>query len=129
VVATTAEETHRPQRDLPVGILGALGICTLLYVAVSLVITGIQPYTEIDPDDAAPWSAAFAEAGKDGYGDIIALGALVGLVVVVNDPAARPDPRRVRLGPRRVVGRGLEPAPVPGQEAAIETGLGSGRPS
>ena len=83
IVATTAEETKRPQRDLPLGILGSLAITTLLYVAVSLVITGMRSYTKIDPKDAAPLSSAFAAVGKPGYGDIIALGALIGLVVVV----------------------------------------------
>lgn len=83
VVATTAEETRRPQRDLPLGILGALTICTILYMAVAFVITGMQSYTEIDPNDAAPLSTAFSNAGRDGYSDIIAFGALIGLIVVV----------------------------------------------
>ena len=54
VVATTAEETKNPQRDVPIGILGSLAIVTVLYIAVCLVITGMQSYTDIDPDDAAP---------------------------------------------------------------------------
>ncbi len=83
VVATTAEETRNPQRDLPRGILGALAICALLYGGVSLVITGIRNYTEIDPADPAPLSSAFAAVGREGYADIIALGAVIGLVVVV----------------------------------------------
>jgi APA family basic amino acid/polyamine antiporter len=52
VIATTAEEVRRPQRDLPIGILGSLAICTALYVAVSLVLTGLLRYTELN--DAAP---------------------------------------------------------------------------
>ena len=83
VVATTAEEVRRPQRDLPLGIMGALVVCTLLYAGVALVITGMQSYTEIDPEDAAPLSTAFTAVGQDAYADIIALGAIVGLVVVV----------------------------------------------
>jgi APA family basic amino acid/polyamine antiporter len=83
VVATTAEETRNPQRDLPRGILGALAICVVLYGGVALVITGMQNYTEIDPADPAPLATAFAAVGKDGYADIIALGAVIGLVVVV----------------------------------------------
>ena len=47
VVATAAEETEVPQRDMPRGILGSLVICTVLYVAVSLVVTGMQHYTEL----------------------------------------------------------------------------------
>ncbi|NEE49644.1 amino acid permease, partial [Streptomyces sp. SID8455] len=47
VVATAAEETKLPQRDMPRGILGSLIICTVLYVAVSLVVTGMQNYREL----------------------------------------------------------------------------------
>src|SRR3954466_13985914 len=47
IVATAAEETKNPKRDLPRGILGSLAICTLLYVAVSLVVVGMQNYTEL----------------------------------------------------------------------------------
>ena len=54
IVATTAEETHNPQRDVPRGILGSLAIVTVLYMAVSLVVTGMQNYPDIDPEDAAP---------------------------------------------------------------------------
>ena len=50
VVATTAEEAKNPQRDVPRGILGSLAIVTVLYMAVSLVITGMQSYKNIDPD-------------------------------------------------------------------------------
>ena len=52
VVATTAEEARNPQRDLPRGILGSLAICTVLYMAVALVITGMVKYDEIDPEAA-----------------------------------------------------------------------------
>ncbi len=47
VVATTAEEAKNPQRDLPIGIIGSLVICTVLYCAVALVITGMVPYDKI----------------------------------------------------------------------------------
>jgi len=57
IVATTAEETKNPQRDMPRGILGSLVICTVLYVLVSLVVTGMQKYTELNPD--APLAEAF----------------------------------------------------------------------
>ncbi|MDN5790344.1 MAG: amino acid permease, partial [Micrococcales bacterium] len=77
VVATTAEEARNPQRDLPIGILGSLAICTVLYVAVSLVITGMQPYNEIDPKAAL--AAAFTNVGKDGYATLISAGAVAGL--------------------------------------------------
>ena len=47
IVATAAEETKNPQRDLPIGIFGSLTICTMLYIAVSLVVTGMVPYNKI----------------------------------------------------------------------------------
>ena len=47
-VSTTAEEARRPQRDLPIGIMASLGLCTVLYVLVALVLTGIVPYASID---------------------------------------------------------------------------------
>lgn len=83
VVATTAEEARNPQRDIPIGILGSLAIVTLLYVAVSLVVTGMQRYSDIDPDDAAPLSTAFDSVGVEWMGNLIAVGACIGLTVVV----------------------------------------------
>lgn len=82
IVATTAEEAHNPQRDVPIGILGSLLIVTVLYAGVSLVVTGIQPYSEIDPNDAAPLATAFNAAGVEWMGDLISVGACIGLVVV-----------------------------------------------
>ena len=83
VVATTAEEARNPQRDVPIGILGSLAIVTLLYVAVSLVITGMQHYSDIDPEDAAPLATAFDAVGVEWMGNLIAIGACIGLTVVV----------------------------------------------
>jgi APA family basic amino acid/polyamine antiporter len=83
VVATTAEETRSPQRDLPLGILGSLAICTALYFAVSIVLTGMQNYRDIDPADAAPLSTAFENVGQDAIADIIGIGAALGIIVVV----------------------------------------------
>jgi APA family basic amino acid/polyamine antiporter len=82
VVATTAEETRNPQRDLPRGILGALAIVTVLYMAVSLIITGMQNYRDIDPEDGAPLATAFDGVGLPIMGDLIAIGACIGLIVV-----------------------------------------------
>ncbi|HSE07680.1 MAG TPA: amino acid permease [Nocardioidaceae bacterium] len=83
VVATTAEEARNPQRDVPIGILGSLAIVTLLYMAVSLVITGMQNYSDIDPNDAAPLATAFDAVGVEWMGNLIAVGACIGLTVVV----------------------------------------------
>jgi basic amino acid/polyamine antiporter, APA family len=82
VVATTAEETRDPQRNIPIGILGSLAIVTVLYMAVSLVITGMQDYRDINPDDGAPLATAFQAVGVDWMADLIAVGACIGLIVV-----------------------------------------------
>ena len=81
VVATTAEEAKNPQRDLPIGIFASLIICTLLYVGVALVITGMVPYDQIDPKAAL--AAAFESVGKGGYATVISAGAVAGLTTVV----------------------------------------------
>lgn len=81
IVATAAEETKNPQRDMPIGILGSLGICTALYVAVSLVVTGMVKYTSIEVD--APLAEAFRSVGKPGFATMISVGALFGLTTVM----------------------------------------------
>jgi basic amino acid/polyamine antiporter, APA family len=81
IVATAAEETRNPERDMPRGILGSLAICTALYVAVSLVVVGMQDYTELNPD--APLAGAFSAAGLPIFATIISIGALIGLTSVV----------------------------------------------
>ncbi|MFD5426849.1 amino acid permease [Streptomyces sp. NPDC127084] len=80
VVATAAEETRNPQRDMPRGILGSLLICTVLYVAVSIVVTGMQHYSELSV--SAPLADAFKAVGHPVYGGIISFGAAVGLTTV-----------------------------------------------
>jgi len=81
IVATAAEETKNPQRDMPIGILGSLAICTTLYVAVSLVVTGMVKYTDIKV--AAPLAEAFRSVGKPGFATMISVGALFGLTTVM----------------------------------------------
>ncbi|MEU2654822.1 amino acid permease [Streptomyces sp. NPDC007325] len=80
VVATAAEETKLPQRDMPRGILGSLLICTVLYVAVALVVTGMQHYTELSV--SAPLADAFKSVGHPFYAGVISFGAAVGLTTV-----------------------------------------------
>lgn len=80
IVATAAEETKLPQRDMPRGILGSLLICTILYVAVSIVVTGMQHYSELSVD--APLADAFKATGHPFYGGVISFGAAVGLTTV-----------------------------------------------
>lgn len=81
VVATTAEEARNPQRDLPRGIIGSLIICTTLYIAVALVITGMVRYDKIDSEAAL--ARAFSAHGKDFFATIISAGAVAGLTTVV----------------------------------------------
>jgi APA family basic amino acid/polyamine antiporter len=81
VVATTAEETRRPQRDLPIGIIASLIICTVLYCAVALVVTGMVPYRELDP--SAALANAFAYHGQTWMATVISAGAVAGLTTVV----------------------------------------------
>ncbi len=81
IVATAAEETKKPQRDLPIGIIASLAICTALYVAVSLVVTGMVKFDKIDT--AAPLATAFEQVGRPGFATIISIGALAGLTTVM----------------------------------------------
>jgi APA family basic amino acid/polyamine antiporter len=81
IVATAAEETKKPQRDMPIGILGSLAICTTLYVAVSLVVTGMVKYTDITIK--APLAEAFRSVGQPAFATLISVGALVGLTTVM----------------------------------------------
>jgi APA family basic amino acid/polyamine antiporter len=81
VVATAAEETKNPQRDLPRGIFGSLAICTTLYVAVSLVVTGMVKYDKVSVE--APLAEAFRSVDKPTIATIISIGALAGLTTVM----------------------------------------------
>ncbi|MFI6885673.1 amino acid permease [Streptosporangium canum] len=81
VVATAAEETRNPRRDLPIGIIASLVICTILYVAVSLVVVGMQPYSQLS--EAAPLADAFKAVGQTWAATLISIGALAGLTTVV----------------------------------------------
>jgi APA family basic amino acid/polyamine antiporter len=76
-ISTHAEEARNPQRDLSLGILGALTVCTVLYVAVAAVLTGMMPYREIDI--RAPLSAALHAKGLTFAGGLVTLGILTGM--------------------------------------------------
>ncbi|WP_109001195.1 amino acid permease [Streptomyces rishiriensis] len=80
VVATAAEETRNPQRDMPRGIIGSLIICTFLYVAVSIVVTGMEHYTKLSV--SAPLADAFKATGHAWFAGFISFGAAVGLTTV-----------------------------------------------
>jgi len=77
-VSTAAEECRRPQRDLPFGIIATLIICTILYVSVSLTLTGIAKYDTLG--NAAPVAGALKALGYDGIRKWVAVGAIVGMI-------------------------------------------------
>ncbi len=83
IVATSAEETKNPQRDVPRGILGSLAICTVLYMLVSFVITGMLKYSDDRMSTAAPLAEAFDANGAGWASKIISTGAVAGLTTVV----------------------------------------------
>ncbi|MDP3859298.1 MAG: amino acid permease [Stagnimonas sp.] len=80
-VSTAAEETRNPQRDLPLGILGSLGFCTLLYILVSGLLTGIVSYTELNV--ASPVAHALLKIGQGWAAGLISIGAVAGLTTVM----------------------------------------------
>jgi APA family basic amino acid/polyamine antiporter len=81
VVATTAEETRNPQRNLPIGILGSLIVCTLLYVLVSFILTGIVPYADLGTP--APMALAFSRIGQSWAAILVSIGTIIGLTAVI----------------------------------------------
>ena len=84
VVATTAEETKDPQKDVPRGIFGTLAIVTVLYVAVAVVLSGMVKYTELaKAGEDANLATAFKLNGIDWAATLISIGALAGLTTVV----------------------------------------------
>jgi basic amino acid/polyamine antiporter, APA family len=76
-ISTAAEETRNPQRNLPIGILGGLAVCTLIYVVVGAVITGMVPYTELGVAD--PLARALELTGFKNVAWIVAFGAIVSM--------------------------------------------------
>lgn len=80
-ISTAAEETRDPQRNLPIGILGGLAICTLLYVIVGAVLTGMVPYQELAVAD--PLARALELTGYTRVGWIVAFGATVSMAAVL----------------------------------------------
>src|SRR5206468_87488 len=80
-ISTAAEETKNPQRNLPIGILGGLAICTVIYMIVGGVLTGMVPYTELGVAD--PLAKALNSAGFTTVGWIVALGAIISMSAVL----------------------------------------------
>jgi APA family basic amino acid/polyamine antiporter len=80
-VATAAEECKNPRRDLPIGIIGSLIVCTVLYVAVALVLTGIVNYSTLD--NAEPLAKALRDNGSNIGSALVATGAIAGITSVL----------------------------------------------
>jgi APA family basic amino acid/polyamine antiporter len=80
-VSTTAQEAKNPQRDLPIGIIASLVVCTILYILVAAVLTGMVPWKEINIE--APLSVAFLDRGLTKASYLITAGALAGLTSVM----------------------------------------------
>src|SRR5207244_4329463 len=80
-ISAAAEETKNPQRNLPIGILGGLAICTFIYVIIGFVLTGMVPYKELAVAD--PLARALQLAGFNAVGWIVALGAAVSMSAVL----------------------------------------------
>jgi APA family basic amino acid/polyamine antiporter len=80
-ISTAAEETKNPQRNMPIGILGGLAICTLIYVIVGIVATGLVPYQQLKASD--PLARALEVAGMPTASWIVSFGAVVSLSAVL----------------------------------------------
>jgi len=80
-VSTAAEESKNPSRDLPIGIIGSLAICTLLYIVVAAILTGVVYYTELNTP--APVALALSKIGLEWASGLISFGAIAGITTVL----------------------------------------------
>jgi APA family basic amino acid/polyamine antiporter len=80
-VSTAAQETINPKKNMPIGILGSLAICTIIYILVALVITGVAPYTRLNVPD--PIAVAIDIMGIRWLAIVVKLGAIAGLTSVI----------------------------------------------
>jgi APA family basic amino acid/polyamine antiporter len=81
-ISTAAEETKNPQRNLPIGILGGLAICTVIYIVIGAVLTGMVPYSDLGKS-ADPLSYALSATGLTAISKIVALGAVFSMTAVL----------------------------------------------
>ncbi len=82
-VSTAAQEAKNPQRDLPIGILGSLTICTILYILMARVMTGVANYKELNVPDPVYVAIAKAGPGLEWLKPLVSIGAIAGLATVV----------------------------------------------
>lgn len=80
-VSTAAEEVRNPQRNMPIGIIGSLLVCTVLYIVVSAILTGMVPYTQLNVKDPVAFALAFVH--QDWVSGFVALGAIMGITTVL----------------------------------------------
>lgn len=80
-ISTAAEECRNPGRDMPIGIIGSLAICTLIYVVVAAVLTGMMPWDKLGVAD--PLAAALAYVGSDAAAGLVAFGAVISMTAVL----------------------------------------------
>ncbi|MBC1800294.1 amino acid permease [Listeria booriae] len=80
-VSSAAEEVKNPQKNMPIGIIGSLLVCTVLYIAVSIVLTGIVSYQDLNVAD--PVAFALQIIHQDWIAGIVSLGAVVGMITVI----------------------------------------------
>ncbi len=80
-VSTAAQESRNPQRDLPIGILVSLGVCTVLYIAVSLILTGVVPYPKLNVPH--PIAVGVEATGQLWLATAVEIGAIAGLTSVM----------------------------------------------
>lgn len=80
-VSTAAEECRNPNRDLPIGIIGSLVVCTILYIAVAAVLTGVVPYTDLN--NAEPVAFALRQIGYNMGSALVGTGAICGITTVL----------------------------------------------
>ncbi len=80
-ISTAAEECRKPGRDMPIGIIGSLAICTLIYVLVAAVLTGMIPWDKLGVAD--PLAAALAYVGADAAAGLVAFGAVISMTAVL----------------------------------------------
>jgi APA family basic amino acid/polyamine antiporter len=124
-VSTHAEEAKRPSRDVPIGIITSLIVCTVLYIAVAAILTGMVPYNEINIE--TPVSDAFGRAGLPWARFLISLGAMTGitsvlLVMMLSQPRVWLAMARDGLFPEKFFGAVHEKYRTP-WKATIVTGV------
>ena len=129
VVAITAEESRHPERDVPFGIIGSLGLCSLIYLAAALTLVGMVSYTQINPD--APFSTVFRQVGLPWAGGPGGLRRHHRHHQRALHAAPGPTPGALRHGPGRppAPGGGDAPSPPPHpppHDAHLRRGRGPG---